>query len=31
VQGFIFAAPMFEDEFLSWIGNADRGSVKSVA
>jgi len=31
VQGYIFAAPMFEDEFLSWIGNADRGSVKSVA
>jgi diguanylate cyclase (GGDEF)-like protein len=31
VQGFIFAAPMFEDEFLAWIGNADRGSVKSVA
>jgi len=31
VQGYIFAAPMFEEEFLSWIGNADRGSVKSVA
>jgi EAL domain-containing protein (putative c-di-GMP-specific phosphodiesterase class I) len=31
VQGYIFAAPMFEDEFLTWIGNADRGSVKSVA
>ena len=31
VQGYIFAAPMFEDEFLAWIGNADRGSVKSVA
>jgi diguanylate cyclase (GGDEF)-like protein len=31
VQGFIFAAPMFEDEFLAWIGNADRGSIKSVA
>jgi len=31
VQGYIFAAPMFEDEFLSWIGNADRGSIKSVA
>jgi EAL domain-containing protein (putative c-di-GMP-specific phosphodiesterase class I) len=25
VQGFIFAAPMFEDEFLAWIGNANRG------
>jgi EAL domain-containing protein (putative c-di-GMP-specific phosphodiesterase class I) len=31
VQGYIFAAPMFEDEFLAWIGNADRGSEKSVA
>ena len=31
VQGYIFAAPMFEDEFLAWIGNADRGSAKSVA
>jgi len=31
VQGLIFAAPMFEDEFLAWIGNADRGSAKSVA
>jgi len=31
VQGYLFAAPMFEDEFLSWIGNADRGGVKSVA
>jgi len=31
VQGFIFAAPMFEDEFLDWIGNADRGSARSVA
>jgi diguanylate cyclase (GGDEF)-like protein len=31
VQGYIFAAPMFEDEFLAWIGNADRGSVQSVA
>jgi EAL domain-containing protein (putative c-di-GMP-specific phosphodiesterase class I) len=30
VQGFVFAQPMFEDEFLSWIGNADRGA-KSVA
>src|SRR5947209_4948172 len=30
VQGYVFAAPMFEDEFLAWIGNADRG-VKSVA
>jgi diguanylate cyclase len=31
VQGYIFAAPMFEDEFLDWIGNADRGGAKSVA
>jgi len=31
VQGYIFAPPMFEDEFLAWIGNADRGSAKSVA
>jgi diguanylate cyclase (GGDEF)-like protein len=30
VQGYVFAAPMFEDEFLAWVGNADRG-VKSVA
>jgi EAL domain-containing protein (putative c-di-GMP-specific phosphodiesterase class I) len=31
VQGYIFAAPMFEDEFLAWIGNADRSGAKSVA
>ena len=31
VQGFVFAPPMFEDEFLGWIGNADRSSAKSVA
>jgi EAL domain-containing protein (putative c-di-GMP-specific phosphodiesterase class I) len=30
VQGYVFAPPMFEDEFLAWIGNADRGA-KSVA
>ena len=30
VQGYVFAAPMFEDEFLAWVGNADRGA-KSVA
>jgi diguanylate cyclase (GGDEF)-like protein len=30
VQGYIFAAPMFEGEFLAWIGNADRGA-QSVA
>ncbi|MFL6847515.1 MAG: putative bifunctional diguanylate cyclase/phosphodiesterase [Sphingomicrobium sp.] len=31
VQGYVFAAPMFEHEFLSWIGNADRVGAKSVA
>jgi diguanylate cyclase (GGDEF)-like protein len=30
VQGYVFAPPMFEDEFLAWIGNASRGA-KSVA
>jgi EAL domain-containing protein (putative c-di-GMP-specific phosphodiesterase class I) len=30
VQGFVFAQPMFEEEFLAWIGNADRGA-QSVA
>jgi EAL domain-containing protein (putative c-di-GMP-specific phosphodiesterase class I) len=30
VQGYVFAPPMFEYEFLAWIGNADRGA-KSVA
>ena len=30
VQGYVFAEPMFEEEFLAWIGNASRG-VKSVA
>jgi diguanylate cyclase (GGDEF)-like protein len=30
VQGYVFAAPMFEEEFLAWVGNADRGA-KSVA
>src|SRR4051794_15278271 len=30
VQGYVFAAPMFENEFLEWTGNADR-SAKSVA
>ena len=30
VQGFVFAAPMFEGEFLAWTGNASRGA-KSVA
>jgi predicted signal transduction protein with EAL and GGDEF domain len=30
VQGFVFAAPMYEEEFLAWIGNAHRGA-RSVA
>jgi EAL domain-containing protein (putative c-di-GMP-specific phosphodiesterase class I) len=30
VQGFVFAHPMFEEEYLAWIGNAERGS-RSVA
>jgi len=30
VQGYIFAHPMFEDEFLNWTSNAERGS-RSVA
>lgn len=30
VQGFVFAGPMFEEEFLAWTSNADRGS-RSVA
>jgi EAL domain-containing protein (putative c-di-GMP-specific phosphodiesterase class I) len=30
VQGYVFGTPMFEEEFLSWIGNANRGA-KSVA
>jgi len=31
VQGFVFAEPMFEEEFLAWVGNANRGAAKSVA
>ena len=31
VQGFVFAGPMFEDEFLAWIGNAEGKGAKSVA
>ncbi|HEU5286753.1 MAG TPA: EAL domain-containing protein [Sphingomicrobium sp.] len=30
LQGYVFAHPMFEDEFVGWIVNADRGS-RSVA
>jgi len=31
VQGYVFAQPMFEHEFLAWTANADRKSAKSVA
>jgi len=31
VQGFIFAQPMFEEEFLAWTSNAERGGSRSVA
>jgi diguanylate cyclase (GGDEF)-like protein len=31
VQGYVFAAPMFEDEFLAWTSNARGRDVKSVA
>jgi diguanylate cyclase (GGDEF)-like protein len=31
VQGYVFAQPMFEAEFLDWTGNADRSGAKSVA
>ena len=31
VQGYVFAEPMFEEEFLAWTGNADRKGEKSVA
>jgi diguanylate cyclase (GGDEF)-like protein len=30
VQGFVFAQPMYEDEFLAWVRNA-RGGARSVA
>ncbi|MBA3729279.1 MAG: EAL domain-containing protein [Sphingomonas sp.] len=30
VQGFIFAHPMFEDEYVAWIRNAERG-LRSIA
>ena len=26
IQGFVFAYPMFEEEYLAWIGNAERGN-----
>src|SRR6476661_6491071 len=31
VQGFVFAQPMFEEEFLAWTSHADRSGAKSVA
>ena len=31
VQGYVFAPPMFEQEFLAWTTNARRGNAKSVA
>ena len=31
VQGYVFAPPMLEDEFVAWTGNADRSGAKSVA
>jgi diguanylate cyclase len=31
VQGFVFAGPMYEEEFVSWTRNADRGSQSIVA
>jgi EAL domain-containing protein (putative c-di-GMP-specific phosphodiesterase class I) len=30
VQGFVFARPMFEQEFIDWTTNAERGA-RSVA
>lgn len=30
VQGFIFAHPMFEDDYVAWITNAERG-LRSIA
>ena len=31
VQGYVFAHPMYEEEFLAWTGSADRKGAKSVA
>ena len=31
VQGFIFAHPMFEEEYLEWTRNADRSGTRDVA
>jgi len=31
VQGYVFAEPLFEDEFLAWVGNSEGRGAKSVA
>ena len=31
VQGYVFAQPMFEEEFIAWTTNAQGSSAKSVA
>jgi diguanylate cyclase (GGDEF)-like protein len=31
VQGFVFARPMFEEEFVAWVGNARGRDARSVA
>jgi diguanylate cyclase (GGDEF)-like protein len=31
VQGYVFAPPMFEDEYLAWISHADRATAISAA
>jgi diguanylate cyclase (GGDEF)-like protein len=31
VQGYVFAEPMFEDEFIGWVSNAAGGDAQSVA
>ena len=31
IQGYVFAAPMMEDEFLAWTGKGRGADVKSVA
>jgi len=31
VQGYVFAHPMLEEEFLAWINNARGRDAKSVA
>jgi diguanylate cyclase (GGDEF)-like protein len=30
VQGYVYAAPMFEQEFLAWIGNATRNAAPNA-